>query len=41
MVKTFLEHFNIMEPRVQKVHLQTILKAAHVNRDMIDLAFGI
>jgi len=26
---------------VQKVHLQTILKAAHVNRDMIELEFRI
>ncbi|SUZ79524.1 uncharacterized protein METZ01_LOCUS32378, partial [marine metagenome] len=26
---------------VQKVHLQTILKAAYVNRDMIELEFRI
>ena len=28
-----------MEPREQKAHLQTILKAAHVNRDKIELEF--
>jgi len=30
-----------MEPRVQKFNLQTILKAAHVNKDMIELEFRI
>ena len=41
MVKTFLEDFRNMEPRVQKAHLQTILKAAHVSRDKIELEFRI
>ena len=31
----------IMEPRVQKAHLQTILKAAHVSRDKIELEFRV
>ena len=39
MIKTFLEDFRDMEPRVQKAHLQTILKAAHVSRDKIELEF--
>ena len=39
-VKSFLEDFQRMEPRIQKAHLQTILKAAHVNRDnTIELEF--
>ena len=41
MIKTFLEDFHIMEPRVQKAHLQTILKAAHVSRDKIELEFRV
>ena len=41
MVKTFLEDLHIMEPRVQRVHLQTIPKAAYVNRDMIGLELRI
>jgi len=41
MVKTFLEDFRNMEPRVQKAHLQTILKAAHVSRDKIELEFRV
>ena len=41
MIKTFLEDFQHMEPRVQKAHLQTILKAAHVSRDKIELEFRV
>ena len=41
MIKTFLEDFRNMEPRVQKAHLQTILKAAHVSRDKIELEFRV
>ena len=41
MTKTFLEDFQHMESRVQKAHLQTILKAAHVSRDNIDLEFRV
>jgi hypothetical protein len=41
MIKTFLEDFYIMEPRVQKAHLQTILKAAYVSRDKIELEFRV
>ena len=39
-IKTFLEDFQGMEPRIQKAHLQTILKAAHVYRDdRVELEF--
>ena len=41
MIKTFLEDFQHMEPRVQKAQLQTILKAAHVSRDKIELEFRV
>ena len=41
MIKTFLEDFRNMEPRVQKAHLQTTLKAAHVSRDKIELEFRV
>gem|GEM_PF-6880716 len=41
MVKTFLEDFRNMEPRVQKAHLQTILKAAYVSRVKFDLEFRV
>ena len=41
MVKTFLEDFRNMEPRVQKAHLQTILKAAYVSRIKFDLEFRV
>jgi len=40
-IKPFLEDFQHMDPRVQKAHLQTILKAAHVSRDKIELEFRI
>jgi len=30
-----------MESRVQKTHLQTILKAAHISRDKIELEFRV
>ena len=39
MVKTFIEDFQAMEPRVRKSHLQTILKSAHVRRSSIELEF--
>ena len=32
-IRSFLEDFQEMDVRVQKAHLQTILKAAHVYRD--------
>ena len=39
-IRTFLEDFQTMEPRVQKAHLQTILKSAYVFRDnRIELEF--
>ena len=39
LIKTFLEDFQTMDPRLRKSHLQTILKAAHVQRDAIELEF--
>ena len=39
MVKTFIEDFQTMDPRVRKSHLQTILKSAHVLRESIELEF--
>jgi len=40
--KSVISRWNpIMEPRVQKAHLQTILKAAHVSRDKIELEFRV
>ena len=39
MVKTFIEDFQTLEPRVRKSHLQTILKSAHVRRNNIELEF--
>jgi hypothetical protein len=41
MIKTFLEDFQHMEPRAQKAHLQTILKATHISRDKIELEFRV
>ena len=39
-IRSFMEDFQSMEVRVQKAHLQTILKAAHVHRDgRIELEF--
>ena len=39
-IKTFVEAFQGLEPRQQKVHLQTILKAAHIYKDgRIELEF--
>jgi hypothetical protein len=32
-IKTFLEDFQGLDIRVQKAHLQTILKAAYIHRD--------
>ena len=39
MVKTFIEDFKTLEPRVRKSHLQTILKSAHARRNSIELEF--
>ena len=41
LIKTFLEDFETMNPRLRKSHLQTILKAAHVSRDKIELEFRV
>ena len=41
LIKTFLEDFQTMDPRLRKSHLQTILKAAHISRDTIELEFRI
>ena len=41
LIKTFLEDFQAMDPRVRKSHLQTILKAAHISRDTIELEFRV
>jgi hypothetical protein len=41
MIKTFLKDFQHLEPRVQKRHLKTILKAAHVGRNNIELEFRV
>ena len=39
-IKTFVEDMQALDPRLQKAHLQTILKAAHVHRDgNIELEF--
>ena len=41
LIKTFLEDFEAMGPRLRKSHLQTILKAAHISRDTIELEFRV
>jgi len=41
LIETFLEDFEAMDPRLRKSHLQTILKAAHVSRDTIELEFRV
>jgi len=41
LIKTFLEDFQVMDPRLRKSHLQTILKAAHISRDTIELEFRV
>ena len=41
LIKSFLEDFQTMDPRLRKSHLQTILKAAHVSRDKIELEFRV
>ena len=41
LIETFFEDFKAMDPRVRKSHLQTILKAAHVSRDKIELEFRV
>ena len=38
-IRTFLEDLETMDVRVAKSHLQTILKAAHVKKDEIELEF--
>ena len=37
MVKTFLEAFRDMEPRLQKAHLQAIFKVKYVSKGKIKL----
>ena len=41
LIKTFFEDFGAMDPRLRKSHLQTILKAAHISRDTIELEFRV
>ena len=41
LIKTFLEDFQAMDPRLRKSHLQTILKATHISRDTIELEFRV
>ena len=41
LIKTLLEDFETMAPRLRKSHLQTILKAAHISRDTIELEFRV
>jgi len=41
LISSFLEDFQAMDPRLRKSHLQTILKAAHVSRDKIELEFRV
>ena len=41
LIKTFLEDFEAMDPRLRKSHLQTILRAAHISRDTIELEFRV
>ena len=41
LIKTFLEVFQTMDPRLRKSHLQTILRAAHISRDTIELEFRV
>ena len=41
LIKTLLEDFETMDLRLRKSHLQTILKAAHVRRDSIELEFRV
>ena len=41
LIKKFLEDFQTMDPRLRKSHLQTILKAAHISRDTIELEFRV
>ena len=41
LIETFFEDFERVDPRVRKSHLQTILKAAHISRDTIELEFRV
>ena len=38
-IRSLLEDLNNVDVRVQKANLQTILKAAHIRRDEIELEF--
>ena len=40
-IDTFLQDLNNMEPRIQKGHLQGVLKSAYVSRDKIELEFRV
>ena len=41
LISTFLEGFESMDPRLRKVHLQTILKTANITRGNIELEFRV
>ena len=41
LISSFLEDFQTMDPRLRKSHLQTILKAAHISKDTIELEFRV
>jgi len=41
LISSFLEDFQTMDPRLRKSHLQIILKAAHISRDVIELEFRV
>ena len=40
-IKTFLQDLHNLEPRIQKGHLQGVLKSAYVSRDKIELEFRV
>ena len=41
LITTFLKGFEVMDPRLRKAHLQTILKAAHITKGNIELEFRV
>ena len=41
LITTFLEGFESLDPRLRKAHPQTILKAVHITRGNIELAFRV
>ena len=41
LIKMFLENFQTMDPSLRKSHLQIILKAAHISRDVIEQEFRV